>query len=105
MRRRFDIEFSDGTPFLLKALGVLLFLNFAVSYAIGFWVRNSWPKQATSSCSYQLRFMGGASVFVPPALGYHIDGSFWGHFVLVALLFLVVIVYVLMGGAEIGWRR
>jgi hypothetical protein len=34
MRRRFDIEFSDGTPFLLKALGILLFLNFAVSYAI-----------------------------------------------------------------------
>lgn len=103
-RDKFDLEFRGGALFLLKLLTATLLVNFVVSFAIERWVTNSWPRHATSSCTYSIRFVGGVSVFVPRFLGYYLEWSFWGHFVLLALIFLVLTWYAKTGRAAVTWR-
>jgi hypothetical protein len=100
--RRFDFEFHGGTPLLLKVTTAILVVNFVVSFVISAWVERSLPQHVTDSCTYPLHYKGGLTVFVSPILGYYIDWSFWGHFMLLTVCFLLILWYAISGRASLN---
>jgi hypothetical protein len=83
-------QFKEKAPASLKALFALFSINFegqsAAFYAIPRW----YPMRSDAAHSYLIRFKGGAVYFVQPWLGKYFYGGFAAHFVLLALMFLIM---------------
>lgn len=85
-RWQFKGEAPTSFKVVFAVLGVNLLGQFAASYAIPRWSRI----RPDAVHSYLIRFKGGAVYFVQPWLGKYFSYGFWSHFILLALMLLIV---------------
>ena len=96
---RYDFEFPNGTPRPFKVAIALLFANFVLNFGAGVWTEHYAPRYPRATHLFPVHFQGGLIVFVPSWLGHYLEWGFWGHFILLGMLGLMVLSYVLSGRA------
>jgi hypothetical protein len=98
------IEFPNGTPRPAIFVFLLLFANFAASFAVDQWVEHYAPRQPSASCPFPVNLKLGVVAFVPSWLGRYEDWGFCLHFAFLGLCFLIVGWYAIKGQAVFHTR-
>lgn len=68
----------------------LFTIDFLVQFGLDFAIQRWWPTRPDSLHSSPIRFKGGSIHFVQPWLGKYEDYGFWGGFILLAFIFLLM---------------
>ena len=83
-------QFKGEAPVSFTVLATLFCINFAGQFAAFFAIPRWLPLRPDAAHSYAIRFKGGAVYFVQPWLGKYFYYGFVAHFVLLALMFLIM---------------
>jgi len=83
-------QFKGNAPTSFKVLFALLGINFGGQFAAYYAVLRWSPMRPDAAHSYPIRFRGGAVYFAQPCLGKYSYYGFAAHFVLLALMFLIM---------------
>ena len=83
-------QFKGEAPASFKMFFALFGINF-VGQSAAFYAIPRWsPIRSDAAHSYLIRFRGGAVYFVQPWLGKYFFYGFAAHFVLLALMFVIM---------------
>lgn len=83
-------QFKGNAPASFKVLFTLLGINFVGQFAASCAIPRWSPIRPDAAHAYPIRFRGGAVHFVQPWLGEYFYYGFAAHFVLLALMFLIM---------------
>lgn len=83
-------QFKGKAPVSFKVLFALLGVNFLGQFGTSWAIPRRSPTMPDFAHSYPIRFRGGAVYFVQPWLGKYFYYGFASHFVLLALMVLIM---------------
>jgi hypothetical protein len=87
---RWQFDFPNGTPWLLKLLFAFFFANFMGLFATTLWAEHYGQRQPSPVSPFPIQFKGGLVVFVPRWLGVYDQWSLWLHFAFLGILGLML---------------
>jgi len=83
-------QFKDKAPISFKVLFALFGVNLIAQLGSAFAIPHWAPTKPDAAHSFPIHFKGGLVHYVQPWLGQYFDYGFGAHFVLLALLFLIM---------------
>jgi len=93
IRRGMRWRFKGKLPTSFSIVMALCIINFMLRLIAFFAIPRFSPTKPDAVHNYPIQYQGGAIYFVQSRLGKYLDHSLWPTFVLIALLFLIMLVF------------